>query len=200
MSLGFNTIGYLPSWNYYSGISPSNIPAESLTHLVYDTQADFKSASTSSLKGLIGYINNKDGEIRKRNPDLKTIISVGGWAWSKDFSIVARTSESRELFSQSVVDFVDAYGFDGVDIDWEFPIEGGNDGNSHDPSDGVNLVSLLNTIRSGLDNLSSTKYGNAKKFEIGIAVSSSISINEHIDVKAVSSIVDFVNIMGYGKL
>ncbi|OMJ25859.1 Chitinase A1 [Smittium culicis] len=183
MSLGFSSIGYLTSWSYYSN-SPN-------------TQKDFNSSSTSKLKGLMGYINNKDGEFRNKYPGIKTMISIGGWTWSKDFSIVARNQTSRAIFSKSVVDFIDEYGFDGVDVDWEFPVEGGDSKNAKDPSDGTNLASLLDEIKNGLDKLSSAKYQNSKRFEIGITASASERINRHLDIKKISSIIDFINIMGY---
>ncbi|OMJ19719.1 Chitinase A1 [Smittium culicis] len=145
----------------------------------------------------MGYINNKDGEFRTKYPSIKSIISIGGWTWSKDFSVVARDHNSRAKFSESVVDFIDKYGFDGVDVDWEFPVEGGDNKNTKDPSDGKNFVSLLTEIKNGLNKLASTKYQNSKKFEIGVAASASIRINRHLDIKKISSIVDFINIMGY---
>jgi chitinase len=66
--------------------------------------------------------------LKAQNPNVKMLMSLGGWTYSQNFSDVARTPESRERFINSCVDFMNAYGFDGIDIDWEYPGGGGRDG------------------------------------------------------------------------
>ena len=38
--------------------------------------------------------------------------------------------------------------FDGIDIDWEFPVEGGLDSNHHRAADRVNATALFRSSRS----------------------------------------------------
>ena len=59
--------------------------------------------------------------MKKQDPNLITMISVGGWTWSSGFSAVAATQQSRDLFADSVVQFLREYGFDGVDLDRGIP-------------------------------------------------------------------------------
>ena len=59
--------------------------------------------------------------LKKVNKDLKILISLGGWSWSKNFSDAVLTDTSNRNFSQSAVDIVAKYDLDGVDIDWEYP-------------------------------------------------------------------------------
>ena len=59
-------------------------------------------------------------KIREINPDIKIILSVGGWG-ADGFSQAARTEEGRALFAVSAVSLVETYGLDGIDIDWEYP-------------------------------------------------------------------------------
>ena len=61
-------------------------------------------------------------KIREINPDIKIVLSVGGWG-ADGFSQAARTEEGRALFAVSAVSLVETYGLDGIDIDWEFPQE-----------------------------------------------------------------------------
>ncbi|KAJ5624387.1 hypothetical protein N7510_000696 [Penicillium lagena] len=63
--------------------------------------------------------------MRKRfGPDTKVMIAIGGWGDTEGFSQGAKDDASREQFAKNVASMLDSNGFDGVDIDWEYP--GGN--------------------------------------------------------------------------
>ncbi|XP_065569864.1 chitinase-3-like protein 1 isoform X2 [Artemia franciscana] len=85
--------------------------------------------------------------LKELNPNLKTWISVGGWdEGSLKYSQMASEGESRAKFITSVVEFLQKYGFDGVDIHWLYPgLRGGSN------SDKANLVLLLRELRESLD-------------------------------------------------
>jgi len=65
--------------------------------------------------------------LKKWNPQLKTLVSLGGWAESNDDSPrVARyrtafDSSHRAKFVDSCISFMQNHGFNGIDIDWEYP-------------------------------------------------------------------------------
>jgi chitinase len=57
--------------------------------------------------------------IKALHSGLKTMIAVGGWNFDqKRFVDVSSTAAKRAVFAESVVTFLEAYGFDGIDIDW----------------------------------------------------------------------------------
>ena len=61
--------------------------------------------------------------LKMRNPALKTILSVGGFAaGSAPFSKITTDDQSRLRFATSAIDHLRKYGFDGLDIDWEYPL------------------------------------------------------------------------------
>ena len=66
--------------------------------------------------------------LKAANPHVRVLMSVGGWTFSQNFSDVARTEQARNRFARSCVNFMYEHGFDGIDLDWEHPGEGGNDG------------------------------------------------------------------------
>jgi GH18 family chitinase len=56
--------------------------------------------------------------------NVKVIISVGGWGWDSQFEQATASPQTRKVFVQNLVKIVDQYHFDGVDIDWEYPLPG----------------------------------------------------------------------------
>src|SRR5919205_1480303 len=106
-------------------------------------------------------------KLKAAHPDLKVVMSIGGWTLSKYFSDVAATPATRQAFVQSCLDLlikgnlptggwpeqsggvgVAAGLFDGIDIDWEYPgIDPGN-GADHSPPDKHNATLLLQEFRS----------------------------------------------------
>jgi GH18 family chitinase len=58
--------------------------------------------------------------LKQQNPDLKVILSVGGWG-SGRFSEMAADSLNRTAFAADAKRVIDEFNLDGVDIDWEYP-------------------------------------------------------------------------------
>ncbi|HNC39989.1 MAG TPA: glycosyl hydrolase family 18 protein, partial [Chitinophagaceae bacterium] len=105
-------------------------------------------------------------ELKKINPDLKILISVGGWTWSKNFSDAVLTDTSTQNFAQSCVDIVATYQLDGVDIDWEYPGLPG-DNNKYRPQDRTGYTALFKALREKLDVISRT---TGKKYLVTTAI------------------------------
>ena len=141
--------GYYTSWSAYSGFTPDKIKASMVNVVDYA----FAGVGTD-LKIAVGdpnidYSNfTKLNTLKKSYPNLKTLISVGGWDGSSRFSDMALSDTSRQAFAQSCVTFIKQYGFDGVDIDWEYPVSGGSPGR---PEDKTNFTLLMQTLRSALN-------------------------------------------------
>lgn len=86
--------------------------------------------------------------LKEHYPALKVFIAVGGWAASgPPFSNMARTAAGRATFIQSAIDLMDTYGFDGIDLDWEYPVAEDRDGQ---PEDKENYVRLVRELKAAL--------------------------------------------------
>ncbi|KAI3650111.1 hypothetical protein MP228_005743 [Amoeboaphelidium protococcarum] len=96
--------------------------------------------------------------LRKRNPHMSILASLGGWTLSDHISNALLTEDSRRQFAKSVIDFMIDYGFDGIDVDWEFPVRGGLEGSSKDPNDGRHLTLFIKELRRQILELPYQKY------------------------------------------
>ncbi|MVO99790.1 glycosyl hydrolase family 18 protein [Paenibacillus lutrae] len=133
-------------------------------------------------------------DLKKKNPSLKTLISVGGWTWSNRFSETAASAATRETFANSAVEFIRAYGFDGVDLDWEYPVAGGLAGNTYSPSDKQNYTLLLQKVREKLDAAGAQ---DGKKYLLTIASGASQKYADNTQLAEIAKVLDWINIMTY---
>jgi GH18 family chitinase len=66
--------------------------------------------------------------LKQKNPNLKVLASMGGWnEGSTKYSHVAADAEKRATMVQSVLKYMEKHGFDGLDLDWEYPGQRGGD-------------------------------------------------------------------------
>jgi chitinase len=189
-------VGYLASWGVGSkGTRIAELPAQDLTHIFYafgeirdDGQAGVDNPGTNfdELK-----------QLKARNPHLKLAISIGGWTGSGRFSNVALTDSSRRLFTQSAIDlFISKQPglFDGIDIDWEFPVAGGMKGNIERPVDRENFTLLLATLREMLDAVGVRDH---RHYELTIAASARPQEIANLEISRIAPLLDFINVMTY---
>ena len=81
--------------------------------------------------------------MKRINPKLKILAVVGGWnEGSTKYSSMAADASKRQVFIKSALEFILQHGFDGLDIDWEYPAQRGGS-----PQDKVNFVTLLKEVR-----------------------------------------------------
>jgi chitinase len=90
-----------------------------------------------------GQMYSKFVALKNQNPSLKTMIAIGGWADSNDgtakYSKLVSCSIKINIFVSSVVSFLKLYGFDGLDVDWEYPVSA---------ADKAGFVKLLSALRT----------------------------------------------------
>jgi chitinase len=135
--------------------------------------------------------------LKARNPHLKLLISIGGWTGSGRFSDAALTESSRRLFTESALDlFIRRWPnlFDGIDIDWEFPVAGGLQGNVERPADRENFTLMLADLRRALDAQGAR---DKRHYELTIAASARAPEIANVDLQRIEPLLDFINVMTY---
>ncbi len=71
------------------------------------------------------YDNNyaKVTNLKTQNSNLKILLAVGGWTHGvAKFRDMAATATTREQFISHAITFLRDRNFDGLDLDWEFPV------------------------------------------------------------------------------
>ncbi|MDF3036975.1 MAG: chiII, partial [Paucimonas sp.] len=190
-------VAYYIAWGPTRGYQATDMDGTLVTHINY-AFADIRGGKivvADPATEITKYDNfGKLRQLKKKHPHLKTLISVGGWSLSKEFSNVALTPATRARFADSGVAFVRKYGFDGVDIDWEFPVSGGAPGNAERPEDKQNYTLLMKALR---DKLNAAGKKDRKHYLLTTAIGISPSFLPNTEMDKVAGIVDFVNIMTY---
>jgi chitinase len=134
----------------------------------------------------------KNGEdirsfLRNKGP-LKALLSVGGWG-AGGFSPAVATAESRAIFVASLMDIVDDYGFDGVDMDWEYPCDN-SAGIEASPEDKPHFTALMTLLRE--------KLGGERL--LTMAAGASASCVRDLEIQKLAELLDFLNVMTYDML
>ncbi|MBY0233136.1 MAG: glycoside hydrolase family 18 protein [Gemmataceae bacterium] len=199
-------VAYYPEWAVYARkFDVPAIPAAKLTHLVYafarieggearlfDSYAATDKAYPGD-KWDAGAPRGSFNQLRKlkaRHKHLKTLIALGGWTLSSPFSDAALTPASREKLAKSAVAFMEKHGFDGIDLDWEYPVGGGLPGNKTRPEDRANYVLLCAAIRKEMD-------ARKKGYLLTAAGPGGTEKIKNFDLKGMAASVDWFNVMAY---
>ncbi|KAJ3076627.1 hypothetical protein HDU98_001636 [Podochytrium sp. JEL0797] len=147
-------IGYYTNWADYSRLQ-NNIAKLDLSGFSAINYAFLKPLADGTLVSFDAFsdgvrIPQLNGAVRIKYPNLRTIISIGGWSGSTHFSTIAASAGTIQTFVKGVHAYLDQNGFDGVDLDWEYPKGKGLSCNTVSPNDPVNFLNLLKALRSEL--------------------------------------------------
>ncbi len=182
-------IGYVAG---YEDFDPAKVDASKLTHINYafanivDGKPKFElEVDSSKIASLIA--------LKSKNKDLKVLYSVGGWVWSNEFSHVAAFEASRNKFAEACVKLMKKHDFDGVDLDWEYPGQRGED-NAFRPEDKQNFTLLLKAIRMALE---AQEKKDQKHYLLTIASGSNQAYIDHTELGKAQEYLDFINVMCY---
>ncbi|KAI0388462.1 glycoside hydrolase family 18 protein [Xylariaceae sp. FL0594] len=202
----FRNAVYFTNWGIYGrDYHPINLPASQINQALYafanirtdgsvyasDTWSDVEKHYINDSWNDVG--TNVYGclkqlyRLKMANRHLKVLLSVGGWTYSGKFVAASSTAANRSNFAKTAVALMKDWGFDGIDIDWEYP---------SNESEADNLVSLLQALREELDLYSAT-YATGCHFFLTAAVPAGPSNYEKLKLSKMVLLLDQFNLMAY---
>ncbi len=185
-------IGYVGGFR--GEINTETIDVSQLTHINYafvDVQLN-RAHLTNLATDSINF--RKLNALKKINPALKILISIGGWSWSENFSDAVLTDTARKAFAKSAVDIMHRFKLDGVDIDWEYPAIPGEAGNIYRPEDKENFTLMFRDVRRELDSLT---HSTGLRYLLTTAVGGFTKFIQNTDMASAAKYLDLVNLMTY---
>ncbi|KAM0553403.1 hypothetical protein ACHAPJ_007417 [Fusarium lateritium] len=189
-------IGYWEAWNMdkpCGTMGPGEIPVELLTHLFVSFGYVNSAFEVTNMDGIAPHLYKDIGNVKARNPSIKIVIALGGWAfsdpgpWKAVFPKMVSTQANRATFIKNLLGFLSQYGYDGVDFDWEYP---GADDRGGGDDDGKNYVALLKELRAAIN-------ASGRDYIVTFTAPSSYWYLRHFDLNAMQTHVDWINLMSY---
>nr|GAT56375.1 predicted protein [Mycena chlorophos] len=203
---GKRTVAYFVNWGIYGRkFPPSAIDANQLTHILYafaDINADgaviLSDAWADKDIHYPGDSWNDSGNnlygnlkalylLKKQNRHLKTLLSIGGWTYSPKFHPVVIDPHRRAEFVRSSIRLLEDLGFDGLDVDYEYP---------SNREQAAGYADLLRELRHALDEHARNK-GADYRFLLTIAAPCGPDNYSKLMVKEMDRSLDFWNLMSY---
>ncbi|KXN88676.1 Chitinase 1 [Leucoagaricus sp. SymC.cos] len=202
------SFAYFTNWGIYgANFQPTDIVSGPITHILYSF-AD-TDASTGNIKLTDSYAdeekhfpgdswdepgNNLYGclkqlyLLKQKQRNLKVLLSVGGWTYSQSghFNFVTSAS-ARTNFVNDAVKLIEDYGFDGIDLDFEYPANS---------DQGQGLANLVSALRTAFNSLASQK-GDSTPYLITAAVSAGSANYANYVVPQMNSAINYWNLMAY---
>ena len=165
----------------YLFAAPRNINFRLYTHLCHA----FLVADGEGRIQKRGNVPNRDLTTDSHKAGVKVLLSLGGWGWDKQFASIVSKPESEDRYFQGVMEVVDQFDYDGIDLDWEYP---------DTKEEVVGFERLTRRFRKALDDLGQKK---GRHMFVTFAASSNPGTVRWLDKAFVLETMDWINVMTY---
>ncbi|XP_030158412.1 chitinase-3-like protein 1 isoform X2 [Lynx canadensis] len=185
----YKLVCYYTSWSQYregdGSCFPDAIDPFLCTHVIYSF-ANISNDQIDTWEWNDVTLYDTLNTLKDRNPNLKTLLSVGGWSFgSQRFSKIASTTQSRRTFIKSVPPFLRTHGFDGLDLAWLHP------GRRDKPY----FTTLVKEMKA---EFAREAQRGAGQLLLSAAVSAGkVAIDNGYDIAQISPHLDFISVMSY---
>nr|XP_035935462.1 chitotriosidase-1 isoform X1 [Halichoerus grypus] len=186
---------YFTNWaQYRQGVAcflPKDVDPNLCTHLVY-AFAGMKNHQLSSIEWNDEALYQEFNGLKKINPKLKTLLAIGGWNFgTQKFTDMVATANNRQTFVNSAIKFLRNYGFDGLDLDWEYPGSRGSP-----PSDKQRFTALVQDLADAFQQEAQTS-GKERLLLSAAVPAGRKDIDAGYEVDKIAQSLDFISLMAY---
>jgi chitinase len=193
----YKVVCYFTNWAWYRpGIGkfkPEDIDPDLCTHIVYGFAVLNRDTLTiqphDSWADIDNHFYEKVTEFKKRG--VKVTIAIGGWNDSAGdkYSRLVLNADARRRFVNHVTEFIEKHNFDGLDLDWEYPVCWQVECNKGKPEEKQAFTMLVKELSAAFK-------------PKGLLLSSAVSPSKKVidagyEVKALSNYFDWVAVMCY---
>jgi len=175
-------------------------------------------------RALRGYEGLNVG-MKKKNPSIKSLISVGGWNFNdcaaipwkvngqgsktcRIFAEIAASEEKIKKFAANIITFCRKWGFDGFDLDWEYPVVAGHNSLEKDangdlretPDDFANYINMLRILK---EEFLAESMSRGAEFPVSpLLLTAAVGVGKSTadtayDIPQMSNHLDLINLMTY---
>ena len=182
-------VGYFPEWGVYdahNNFTPDKIDFSELTHLNYGfgivKNGEVVIHDTEKGPGLLAQLDDMT-----EDAGVSYMASIGGWNNSEEgvFEAATATDAGVDKLANSMLAFMLEWGFDGIDVDWEYP---------DTDAEKTQFTKLMQSLRSKLD---AQGKKDDKYYQLSAAVTTNHSKIEFINPSVTTPLMDSVNVMAY---
>ena len=174
--VGKRVVGYYPQW-IQASFPVNQIDFSVITHVIHSFAWPNEDGSIDSYSQML---DQNIAEVVHQN-NRKLLLAFGGWGNTAGFPQMVASADSRQAFIDNLLEIFDTYGYDGIDLDWEYP---------SNASEKTNLTLLVQEMRAEFDNIN-------PELMITMAVGPSDWSGQHFEYEILKESLDWFSLMGY---